>query len=84
MIVPGHYENLHVLHENTLPNRSYYIPASGVMHDLVEHREASDRFQLLSGIWKFRYYSSIYELQEPFYEKNFDIRSFDDIQVPGV
>ena len=54
------------------------------MHDLVEHREASDRFQLLSGIWKFRYYSSIYELQEPFYEKNFDIRSFDDIQVPGV
>lgn len=46
MIVPRHYENLHVLHENTLPERSYYIPASGVMHNLVEHREASDRFRL--------------------------------------
>lgn len=84
MIVPRHYEDLHVLHENTLPNRSYYIPAPGVMHDLVEHREASDRFQLLDGIWKFRYYSSIYELQEPFYEKEYDAAFFDDIQVPGV
>lgn len=26
MIIPRHYENLHVLHENTAANRSYYIP----------------------------------------------------------
>ena len=29
VIVPRHYENIHVLHENTMPNRSYYIPAVG-------------------------------------------------------
>ena len=28
MIVPRYYENLSVLHENTMPARSYYIPAS--------------------------------------------------------
>ena len=28
MIVPRYYENLSVLHENTMPARAYYIPAS--------------------------------------------------------
>mgnify|MGYP000357095924 CR=1 FL=1 len=27
-IVPRHYEDLDVLHENTLPPRAYYVPAS--------------------------------------------------------
>lgn len=62
MIVPRHYENLEVLHEHTLPNRSYYIPASENMDSLVHRRENSDRFQLLNDKWKFRYYSSIYDL----------------------
>ena len=28
MIVPRYYEDLSVLHENTMPARAYYIPAS--------------------------------------------------------
>ena len=36
MIVPGHYENLNMLHENTMENRAYYIPASRPMDTLVE------------------------------------------------
>ena len=28
MIVPRYYEDLTVLHENTVPARAYYIPAS--------------------------------------------------------
>ena len=43
MIVPRYYENLNVLHENTMPARAYYIPASKRMDNLVEHREESDR-----------------------------------------
>lgn len=84
MIVPRYYEDLRVLHENTMPNRSYYIPASKVMHTLVNHREESDRFQLLNGEWRFRYYDSIYDLQECFYEKDYDAGQFDCISVPGV
>ena len=60
MIVPKHYEDLHMLHENTMPARSYYIPASRQMDTLVEKREDSDRIQILSGEWKFRYYDSIF------------------------
>ena len=49
MIVPRHYEDLHILHENTLPNRAYYIPASQRLEGLEEHRQRSDRIQLLNG-----------------------------------
>ena len=84
MIVPRYYENLSVLHENTMPARSYYIPASKRMDNLVEHREESDRMQLLNGTWKFQYFNSIYDIQDSFFEKNYDTENFDEIQVPSV
>ncbi len=84
MIVPRYYENLSVLHENTMPARAYYIPASKRMDSLVEHREESDRMQLLNGTWKFQYFNSIYDMQETFFEKNYNTENFDEIQVPSV
>ncbi|NSK42012.1 DUF4981 domain-containing protein [Blautia luti] len=84
MIVPRYYENLSVLHENTMPARAYYIPVSRRMDNLVEHREESDRMQLLNGTWKFQYFNSIYDIQDSFFEKNYDTENFDEIQVPSV
>ena len=84
MIVPRYYEDLDFLHENTMPPRAYYIPASHRMEDLVEHREASDRLQLLNGMWKFRYFESIYDVKDAFYESGYDTSGFDEIPVPGV
>ena len=84
MVVPAHFEDLKVLHENTMPNRAYYIPASARRDDLVEHRENSNRFQLLSGDWSFRYYPSVRELTEKFFEEGFDASGFDTIPVPSV
>ena len=84
MIVPRFYEDLNVSHDKTMPARAYYIPASVRMDDLVEHRESSDRFQMLSGEWKFQYYNSIYDVKESFYEKGYDVSGFDHVTVPGV
>ena len=84
MIVPRYYENLSVLHENIMSARAYYIPASRRMDNLVEHREESDRMQLLNGTWKFQYFNSIYDIQDSFFEKNYDTENFDEIQVPSV
>ena len=84
MIVPRYYENLNVLHENTMPARAYYIPASKRMDNLVEHREESDRMQLLNGTWKFQYFTSIYNIKDSFFEKNYDTENFDEIRVPSV
>ena len=84
MIVPRYYENLSILHENTMPARAYYVPASIRMDNLMEHREKSDRMQLLNGTWKFRYFNSIYDVQDSFFEKDYDTENFDEIQVPSV
>ena len=50
MIVPKHYENLNMLHENTMPYRSYYVPASACMGALVHDREKSDRIEFLNVV----------------------------------
>lgn len=84
MNVPEHYKDLKILHEGTMPARAYYIPASKRMNCLVEHREESDRIQFLNGIWKFRYFESIYDVEEPFYESGYDASGFDELKVPGV
>ncbi len=84
MIVPKHYENLDVLHENMMPYRSYYVPASAYMGCLVHDREASDRLQFLNGDWKFQFYQTIYDLQEKFYEEGYDAGGFESLPVPGV
>lgn len=84
MIIPAYFEDMHTLHLGTEPNRSYFIPAAKRMDDLVEHRENSDRFQLLNGDWKFRYCKSIHEFDEFFYQENFDVQNWDSIPVPSV
>ncbi|MCF0146261.1 MAG: hypothetical protein HUJ73_06700 [Eubacterium sp.] len=83
MIIPRYFEDLHMLHENTMPDRCYYIPASKRMDCLVEERERSDRIQMLNGIWKFRYYDSIYDLQERFWETE-NAAGYERVSVPGV
>ena len=84
MIVPRYYENLEMLHENTMSPRAYYIPASVRKDDLIENRENSDRFLLLNGEWNFKYFDSIYEVTDAFFEEGYNISKFDKIAVPGV
>ncbi len=84
MIVPKYFEDLNVLHKNTMPNRAYYIPASVPMDLQPETRETSDRFLLLSGDWKFRYFENIYDVKEEFFQDGYDTATFDEVKVPGV
>jgi len=85
MIVPKHYENLEILHENTMPCRAYYIPSGSRRGDLVRHRDRSDRFQLLNGEWDFCYYDSIYDLKQEFYRENIELeKGWGRIPVPSV
>ena len=84
MIIPKHYENLKIMHENIMPPRAYYIPASKNMGTLVYDREKSDRIQMLNGEWKFKYFNSIYDLQDKFYETGYQADGFEIVDVPGV
>lgn len=84
MIISKHYENIHTLHENTMPNRAYYIPASFTMKDVAKNRVDSDRMQMLNGNWKFKYYDSIYDLTHAFYIDEENLEEYKEIPVPGV
>ncbi len=84
MIVPRYYEDLKIMHENTLPPRAYYIPSSKQEADPVSARTASDRIRMLNGTWQFRYYESIYDLQDRFYEEGYKTEEYDTVTVPGV
>ena len=84
MIVPRHYEDLKIVHENTMPYRAYYMPSSHDMGPLVENRYASDRVTELNGRWQFQYFKSIYDLEEKFYELGYDCSKFTKVEVPGV
>ena len=68
MIVPRLYEDLTVLHQNTMPDRAYYVPSSLRGSRLSWQRESSDRLQMLSGCeWRFAWYPSVHDLQDQFY-----------------
>ena len=83
MLVENFFENLQVLHLNTMENRAYYIPVSEG-HGPVCCREQSDRFLLLSGEWDFRYYENVRALSEEFWKDGFCRCGFEKIPVPSV
>ncbi|MBW3079499.1 glycoside hydrolase family 2 TIM barrel-domain containing protein [Bifidobacterium simiiventris] len=76
MFIPRYYENLDTSHVGTEPNRAYYIPASHRMDTVGERRADSDRFTLLNGDWDFKYYASIYDLDD-------DVRSAHAAGLPA-
>ena len=84
MIVPRHYENLDILHENTMPKRAYYIPASQPMGPLIADRDQSDRVQMLNGQWRFRYFESIHDVPEDFFLGDQGSPGFIEAPVPSV
>ena len=51
------YENLQLLHENTLAPRAHYIPYDSKEKALTGDRLASAYYMLLNGTWDFKYYS---------------------------
>ena len=83
-IVPRHYEDLDVLHENTLPPRAYYVPASTAVDPGPRARERSDRLRPLNGRWAFAYHRSIHELTEPFWGRDAPLEGMDRVTVPGT
>ena len=81
MKLQGYHQDLHTLHVNTLPNRAYYVPYSNEENARRDVRTESDRFTLLSGEWRFRYFESTLDLPEDFLS---EAQPTDAIQVPSV
>ena len=76
------YEDPSILHVNTTDNRAYYIPYETPEGAMEKPREESGRFTLLSGMWTFCFFDSIYELPAEFWES--PVFEGKDIPVPSV
>jgi len=85
MIVERYYEDLNTLHVNTLKPRAYYIPCPDTDAALSENpRTSSSRVQFLNGNWKFKYHTSVYDVEDKFWEEGYQCGGWDEIPVPSV
>ncbi len=76
-----YHEDIHHLHVNTLPNRSYYLPFGSKEDALTKAKEESDRLLMLNGQWNFGYYQSALDLPDDLYAP---CAAPDVISVPSV
>jgi beta-galactosidase len=75
MILEKYYEDPSVLHVGTEQTRCYYVP---------KHIDGMESRKCLSGkAWKFRYYQSILDIKESFYEVDAQTEEYDDLYVPS-
>ncbi|HWT76057.1 MAG TPA: glycoside hydrolase family 2 TIM barrel-domain containing protein, partial [Mobilitalea sp.] len=71
------------LHINCEKPHAYYIPYDCEKKAEKGVRGASNFFQSLSGTWKFRYYSSVNDVEENFFDADYDAAGWDDLVVPS-
>lgn len=84
------WESYEIVEKNTLLERSYYIPFSEEDKSFINfnstissQREISQRFLLLNGNWKFKYYESPDKIPRNICEQDFNIYDWDEIPVPS-
>ncbi|KAL2759327.1 glycoside hydrolase family 2 protein [Sodiomyces alcalophilus JCM 7366] len=77
------WNNLQVLHRNTLPPRSGFF-VYGNARDALDYNPSKAKCLCLSGKWKFHLSPSPFEGPRDFWTTGFDTYSWDDIVVPGM
>ncbi|CAG5175936.1 uncharacterized protein ALTATR162_LOCUS8249 [Alternaria atra] len=77
------WNNLDILHKNTLPARAYFHNYKSEADALSSDVNKSTTHSL-SGTWKFQHSFSPFEAPEGFESTTFDTSSWSDIAVPGM
>jgi beta-galactosidase len=77
------WNNLKVLHKNTLPVRSYFHNYSSE-DDALTYDITKSKTHSLSGSWKFEHSYSPFEAPEGFEAPSYDTSKWSDITVPGM
>lgn len=81
------FNNLRVIHRNTLPPRSHfflYHSEEDALEAAQTHDLSRSKSQLLSGTWKFFHTYGQFPGPRDFFREGFDTSGWDDIQVPGM
>ncbi|ANX00600.1 glycoside hydrolase [Thermoclostridium stercorarium subsp. leptospartum DSM 9219] len=81
--VKKYWEDPSVLHVNCEKPRAYFIPYESYENALKGVRGTSEYFRSLNGIWHFKYYPSVYDVEDGFYNEDFSCEGYDRIPVPS-
>lgn len=77
------WENPKLVQRNRLQPRSYTFTYPDESAALTFERGNSPWLRLLNGTWKFQYSETVQEAPESFFEPEFDVADWDDIDVPS-
>lgn len=77
------WNNLEVLHRNTLPPRSSFFVYENT-RDALDYNPSKAKCLCLSGKWKFHLARSPFEGPRDFWTTGFDTSSWGEIVVPGM
>ena len=80
--LPNYHQDQKILHVNCEEPRAYFIPYQDEKN--AELRRSESRyFHSLCGEWDFRFYPSLVDIEEEFWDRDYEINeSYDKIKVP--
>ena len=81
--VKKYWEDPAILHVNCEKPRAYFIPYETYNNAVKGVRGTSGYYRSLNGMWNFRYYPSVYEVEDGFYREDFRCEGYDKIPVPS-
>lgn len=76
------YENPAVLQENRIKEHAYYIGYADLKTAIKGKKEESPYYQLLNGVWNFKYFECCIDVPETIFEEEFWEEQWDKIKVP--
>ncbi|MDM8159992.1 glycoside hydrolase family 2 TIM barrel-domain containing protein [Labilibaculum sp. K2S] len=77
------WENEQVIGINKESSHSVYIPYATIDQALADYADESPFYQCLNGSWKFNWVKSPDMRPVDFYQPNFNVSYWDDIEVPS-
>ncbi|WP_379141329.1 glycoside hydrolase family 2 TIM barrel-domain containing protein [Paenibacillus sp. sgz500992] len=78
-----YWENPNLLHVNRENPRAHYIPYADSSSAVSRKRSLSPFYHTLNGNWRFRYETSVNQVDDKFFSPHADLDNWDDIMVPS-
>ncbi len=80
---PDDWENPAIFEKGQNEPHAFYIPFSSKDEALKNRVNVNENYQLLNGLWKFKWVEVPAQVPEHFWQPDFDVEDWDEIKVPS-
>ncbi|MDD4225212.1 MAG: glycoside hydrolase family 2 TIM barrel-domain containing protein [Mariniphaga sp.] len=81
--IPDDWENPAVFEKGQNAPHAFHVPFSTMPEALANNKSGCKNFQLLNGLWKFKWVETPEKVPEGFWNPKFDVKDWDEIKVPS-